>query len=190
MSVLGLTGQDEFEVQSAATMAETNAEYYTNISDKLVEAYSQELDVLMNRVKADCVDTEPSDKVLEMYTLELSNALYFVGQKLETIGIKEDLTKMAAKEAYNNAYLQHMETGDSKKKPTVAELTALSEDDAKYQTVINSIYARVYRQVKYKVDAAYEMLSSIRKIISKRMQELQLSMARQNGGVVVGKEEF
>lgn len=190
MSVLGLTGQDEFEVQSAATMAENNAEYYTNISDKLVEAYSNDLDLLMNRVRADCIETEPSDKVLEMYTLELSNALYFVGQKLETIGIKEDLTKMAAKEAYNNAYLHHMETGDAKKKPTVAELTALSEDDAKYQTVINSIYARVYRQVKYKVDAAYEMLSSIRKIISKRMQELQLSMARQNGGVVVGKEEF
>ena len=190
MSVLGLTEQDTFEVQSAATTAENNSEYYTNISDKLVEAYSHELDELMNRVRADCVDTEPSDKVLEMYTLELSNALYFVGQKLENIGIKDDLTKMAAKEAYNNAYLQHMEAGDAKKKPTVAELTALSEDDAKYQTVINSIYSRVYRQVKYKVDAAYEMLSSIRKIISKRMQELQLSMARQNGGVVLGKEEF
>ena len=190
MSVLGLTEQDTFEFQSAATTAENNSEYYTNISDKLVEAYSHELDELMNRVRADCVDTEPSDKVLEMYTLELSNALYFVGQKLENIGIKDDLTKMAAKEAYNNAYLQHMEAGDAKKKPTVAELTALSEDDSKYQTVINSIYSRVYRQVKYKVDAAYEMLSSIRKIISKRMQELQLSMARQNGGVVLGKEEF
>ena len=60
MSILGLTGQDEFEVQGAATMAESNAEYYTNISDKLVEAYSQGLDALMSRIKADCVETEPS----------------------------------------------------------------------------------------------------------------------------------
>ena len=190
MSILGLTGQDEFEVQGAATMAESNAEYYTNISDKLVEAYSQGLDSLMSRIKADCVETEPSDKVLEMYILELSNALYFVGQKLETVGVKEDLTKFAAKEVYNEAYLKYIDTGDAKKKPTVAELTAMSEDDAKYQNVINSIYSRVYRQLKYKVDASYEMLSSLRKILSKRMQDNQLSMARQSGGVVVGREEY
>jgi len=190
MSVLALNEQDEFQVKSAADMAEENAVYYTNISDKLVTAYSSDLDEIMNRIKADCIEVEPSDKMLENYTMELSNALYFIGQKLETIGIKEDLSKMAAKEVYNEAYLNHMDAGDAKKKPTVAELTALSEADAKYQTVINSIYARVYRQIKFKVDAAYEMLSSIRKIISKRMQDNQLSMARQTGGIVVGREEF
>lgn len=190
MSVLSLTAQDEFEVRNASNMAEANAVYYTDISDALVQAYSSDLDTLMHRIKADCIEVEPSDKMLEGYTLELSNALYFIGQKLENIGIKDDLSKMAAKEVYNEAYLNYMNAGDAKKKPTVAELTAMSEADAKYQTVLNSIYARVYRQIKFKVDAAYEMLSSIRKIISKRMQDNQLSMARQTGGVVIGREEF
>ena len=190
MSVLNVTEMDKIDIDRVSSEAEENSIYYTSISDKLVSAYSQDLDVLMNRIRVDCVENEPSDKVLEVYTMELSNALYFVGQKLETVGIKEDLTKLAAKEAYNDAYLDHMDSGDAKKKPTVAELTALSEADSKYQTVINSIYARVYRQLKYKVDAAYEMLSSIRKIISKRMQDNQLFMARSNGGLVVGKEEF
>ena len=190
MSILSMTEQDELQVRTATETAETNATYYTNISDKLLVVYSADLDSIMERIKADCVEVEPSDKMLESYTMELSNALYFVGQKLESVGIKDDLSKMAAKEIYNESYLNYLDIGDAKKKPTVAELTALSEADAKYQTVVNSIYSRVYRQLKYKVDAAYEMLSSIRKIISKRMQDNQLSAARQSGGVVMGREEF
>ena len=190
MSILSITEDDKFKIDTATADAETNASYYTEISDNLVKSYSQDLDQLMMRVYRDCVETEPSDKILEMYTMELSNALYFIGARVESVGIKEDLTKMAAKEAYNDAYLDHMDTGDAKKKPTVAELTALSEDDAKYQTVVNSIYSRVYKQLKTKVDAAYEMLNSIRKIISKRMQESQLSAVRNTGGIVTGKEEF
>jgi hypothetical protein len=190
MSILSLTEQDELNMRAVTATAESNASYYTDISDSLVDAYSSDLDSLMNRIKADCIEVEPSDKVLESYTMELSNALYFVGQKLEAVGIKDDLSKMASKEIYNESYLSYLDNGDAKKKPTVAELTALAEADSKYQTVLNSIYSRVYRQIKYKVDAAYEMLSSIRKIISKRMQDNQLSMARQTGGVVIGREEF
>lgn len=189
MSILGITGEDEVKINGVLAMTRDNSEYYTRVSDQLVEAYSSDLDALMSRIRSDCIDTEPSDSVLEGYTLELSNSLYFIGQKLETVGVKEDLTKMATKEIYNAAYLRYLNITNGKK-PTVAELTALSEDDSKYQSVINSIYSRVYRQLKYKVDAAYEMLSSIRKIISKRMQDNQLSMTRQNGGIVVGKEEF
>ena len=190
MSILSADKEDKMKIEEVVEESEENSVYYTSISDTLVSSYSSDLDDLMNKIKANCVDQDPSDKLLESYTMELSNALYFVGQKLETVGIKDDLTKMAAKEVYNDAYLKYLDVGAGGKKPTVAELTALSEDDAKYQTVINSIYSRVYRQLKYKVDAAYEMLSSIRKIISKRMQENQLSMARQTGGVVIGREEF
>lgn len=190
MSILSVNEQDKVQIDFVAEQTETNSAEYTGISEKLVAAYSIDLDALMTKIRLDCVENEASDKQLENYTMELSNTLYFIGEKLETVGIKEDLTKMAAKEAYNNAYMDHMDAGAGAKKPTVAELTALAEDDSKYQTVINSIYSRVYRQLKYKVDAAYEMLSSLRKIISKRMQENQLSMARQTGGIVVGREEF
>ncbi len=189
MSVLCLDENDKFQVNAVAEATESNSEYYMDISNKLVESYSSDLDVLMGRVKVDCVDTEPTDSVIESYILELSNLLYFVGKNVESVGVKEDLTKMAAKEVYNTSYLNHMDAGAGKK-PTVAELTALSEDDAKYQNVINSIYSRVYRQLKYKVDSAYEMLSSLRKVLSKRMQEMQLSATRQGGGVFVGREEF
>jgi vacuolar-type H+-ATPase subunit B/Vma2 len=190
MSILSISENDKLQIDTAASQAEDNAGYYTNISDSIVKTYSEDLDKLMARIYEDCVNVEPSDKTLEAYTMELSNALYFIGARVESVGIKEDLTKMAAKEAYNDAYLNHMDVADAKKKPTVAELTALSEDDSKYQQVINSIYTRVYKQLKYKVDSAYEMLNSLRKVISRRMQESQLSTMRSSGGVVYGKEEF
>lgn len=165
-----------------------NVGYFTQISDSLVEAYTQDMDNLMRCIKADTVDTEPSDVVLEKYVLELSNLLYFMGQRLESVGVKEDLSKLAAKEVYNNSYMDNLSRDG--KKPTVAELNTMAENDSKYETVINTIYSRAYRQIKYKSDAAYEMLSSLRKIISKRMQEYQLSYTRQNGGIVTGREEF
>lgn len=165
-----------------------NTEYFTNISDSLVNAYTVDLDELMKRIKLDTVDTEPTDSLLEHYVLELSNLLYFIGQRLENMGIKEDLSKIATKEVYNNSYMDNLSREG--KKPTVAELTTMAENDSKYESVITNIYSRAYRQIKYKTDAAYEMLSSLRKIISRRMQEYQLSFTRQNNGIVTGREEF
>lgn len=66
----------------------------------------------------------------------------------------------------------------------------MSENASRYETVVNSIYSRVYRQIKFKIDGAYEMLASLRKIVSKRMQENQLSYTRNSGSVVIGSEEF
>jgi hypothetical protein len=176
-------------VNEVVKSTEENSQYFTNISDSLVLGYTSDLDQLMIKIHVDTVENEATDAQLEKYILELSNALYFIGARLEAMGIKDDLSKLAAKQVYNEAYLDA--PVDAKgKKPTVAELTAIAEDSSRYETIMNNIYSRAYRQIKYKVDAAYEMLSSIRKIISKRMQDNQLSAARQSGGVVVGREEF
>jgi hypothetical protein len=108
------------------------------------------------------------------YAFALSSALYFIGTNLEVVGIKEDLSKLAAKESFNNAYLAHqVKDADRKNKTTVAELNAIAENLSRYEQVINSLYARVYKQIKFKVDAGYEMLATIRKIITKRMEENQ-----------------
>lgn len=165
-------------------------DYFTFISDKVVTAYTDDLNHLMTNIREDTIDNTPSDEILEKYVLELSNMLYFMGTRLESVGIKEDITKMSAKEVFNNTYSKNLEVGPGGKKPTVAELNVMSEDASRYETVVNSIYSRVYRQIKFKIDASYEMLASLRKIISKRMQENQLSYTRNSGSVVIGSEEF
>lgn len=167
-----------------------NTNYFTQISDKVVTAYTNDLDTLMNKIREDTVENTPSDDILERYVLELSNILYFLGTRLETVGIKDDITRMSAKEVYNNTYSNNLDVSPGGKKPTVAELNVMSENASRYETVVNSIYSRVYRQIKFKIDGAYEMLASLRKIVSKRMQENQLSHTRNSGSVVIGSEEF
>lgn len=182
------TVQDN-QIDELVRETEENVTYFTNISDSLVIGYTSDLDQLMIRVHADTVENEATDSQLEKYILELSNALYFIGSRLEAMGIKDDLSKLAAKQVYNEAYLDA--PVDAKgKKPTVAELSAMAEDSSRYETIMNNIYSRAYRQIKYKVDAAYEMLASLRKVISKRMQEAQLAFQRNNGTLVMGQEEF
>ena len=176
------------EVDNIFEKTYENSDYFTSISKSVVEAYTTDLDNLMLSIRHECVETNPDDDILERYILELSNSLYFLGSSLETVGIKDDVTRMAAKEAYNNSYLENCVNTEGSKKPTVAELQVNAENKSKYETVVNSIYNRVYKQIKYKIDAAYEMLNSLRKIITKRMQENQLSGFRTNDSLVLGKD--
>lgn len=160
---------------------EDNALYYTQISDTIIKSYTEDFDNLMMDLRKDIIENDADDVLLEKYVLELNNMLYFLGDKLEQVGIKDDISKMAAKEIFNNTYLQSREKdAERKNKLTVAELTALSEDASKYETILNSIYNRVYRQIKYKMDAGYDMVNTIRKIITKRMQDVNLSMYSPN----------
>ena len=41
--------------------------------------------------------------------------------------------------------------------------------------MMNAIYSHVVKAVKGKIDSAYELLSTMKKIISKRMSDAQLS---------------
>lgn len=183
--------QSKVEITNVFEKTDEASSLFTNISDEVVKAYTSDLDKLLVKIKENAVENTPSDNILEKLVMELSNILYFMGTRLESVGIKDDITKLSAKEVYNNSYTNNLtNVSDQKKKPTVAELTVLAENDSRYQTVVNNIYSRVYRQIKYKIDAAYEMLSSLRKIISKRMQENQLDYTRNTGSVVVGSEEF
>ena len=170
-----LTEPSGSKILEVSNITEENSQEFTNISDQIVSAYTDELDSLMVDMNNDIIKKDASDLLLEKYWLELINMLCFMGQKLETIGIKDDLSKLSAKEVYNDAYL-NTPASENGKKTTVAELTAIAENKSRYETIMNNIYSRAYKQIKFKIDAGYEMLSSLRKIISKRMQEAQLNM--------------
>ncbi len=172
-----LTNIESEKMEEVVNTTEENVVYFTNISDELVKQYTSDMDQLMKDLYVDCIQNDASDKILEKYLLELNNMLYFLGTKLETVGIKEDLSRIAAKESYNDAYLKNrLKDAENRNKTTVAELTALAEDSSRYETVLNSLYSRVYKQIRFKMDAGYDMVNTLRKIISKRMQDQSLSM--------------
>lgn len=178
---------DEVKINNIVDSTEANVDYFNNICDKMVSFHMVNIDRIMTQIQLYVVDTEADDATLEKYILELSNALYFAGGKLEGMGIKDDLSKLAAKEVFNNTYLD-APLDEKGKKPTVAELTAMSEDASRYETIMNNIYSRAYRQIKYKIDASYEMLASLRKVLTKRMQDANLNSQTNHGSLVFGEE--
>lgn len=179
---------DTNKVEQLMQETNNNVVYFENITGNVVKAYSTDLDNLMQAIYENIILVDqPALNTLEKYFLELSNCLYYMGDKLEKLGVYDVMSKNAYKEVYNNSYLNQTDIGDSKKKPTVAELTAQAENDAQYENIVSDVYAKAYKIVKNKVDAATTMLNSISKIISKRMVEMQLNSVTPSGKQILNE---
>lgn len=172
-----LSNVDTDQVTAVLQETEENSIYFEDTSLRVVEAYTQSLDDLMKAIYQDIVLVDyPSELVLEKYFLELTNTVYFMGEKLESLGVRDDMSRAQYKEVYNAAYLgNQIKDVEKKNKTTVAENQAVAEKAALYENTVNSIYSRAYKIFKYKIDAANEMIKSLSKIISRRMQESSLN---------------
>lgn len=145
-----------------------------DISDKLVEQYCEDLDYEMSYIRNCLGNNEMTDQMLETYIMTLANILYFTGSAQEDLGIKEDTCKAIRAEIYNKTY------EDSK--GTVAQKNALSELATQQETIVLNIYSRAYKKVKLRMEAGYEMLNSLKKVMNKRITEMELSNSRYIGG--------
>ena len=145
------------------------------VYNKIVESVTRDLDEVMQEVYREVVLQEdaPIDKVQNLF-LKLGNYVYFFGSSVEKLGLDSDLAENLMKEKYNNAYNDNLMNPDGKKR-TANELTAIAEAASFSETVMNDIYKRVYKTVKFKVDSAQSMVSSLSKVLSKKMQEMNFS---------------
>lgn len=186
-----LNNIDTENVQKLMRETSENVQYFENITKDVVDAYSKDLDWIMGEIYKDilCKDQPPLN-TLEKYFLELSHCLYYMGDKLEKLGIYDVMSKNAYKEVYNTSYLGLTDVGDTKKKPTVAELTAMAENESQYENVVSDVYSKAYKIVKNKVDTATTMLNSISKIISKRMVEMQLNSVTPTGKQILNESTY
>ena len=141
------------------------------ISDNLVEKYCEDLDNIMSELRQEITSKEIDNYILESYIMELANTLYFTGSAQEDLGIKEDTCKAIRQEVYSKA--REQATGK-----TVADKTAQAELIAQAETMTLAIYSRAYKKVKLRMDAGYEMLNSLKKVMNKRIAEMELSNSR------------
>ena len=175
---------DEENVKKLMGDTDNNVSYFNSVMEQTADRYTKTLDEIMtklNRVILSPDDISVED--LEKYLLELTNTLYFIGTGSERLGVYDDMSKAAQKEVYNRAYLNNQVDFSDKKKPTVAENQAVAEQKSQYESVVNSIYNHASKIVKYKIEAAYEMASALKKIVSRRMQEENLSSMQTRFGV-------
>ena len=140
-----------------------------DLTNKLVADYCKQLDNYVKFVKDLLQDNEhpPTAVELDDIVMNLPVLLYFCGEAQENLGIKTDVAKAIKQEKYNEIYREV--------KGTIADKTAKSELAAQSETITHIIYDRAYKIVKNKLEASYELLSSIKKVITRRISEQSLA---------------
>lgn len=109
----------------------------------------------------------PTDEELEDMCMNLSAKIYFLSGACEQLGIKDDLSKAIKNEMFNKK--RDEVTG------TVADKDSYAELESQQEQITNICYSRAYKIVKNKVENAQELLQSCKKVLSRRMSELELS---------------
>lgn len=179
-----LNNVDTTKVNKLLEETSLNVRYFNNACADVVRKYSQSLDDLMKEIYVVCIKSnEATLENLEKYYLELSNLVYFMQEKVEELGVYADMSESASKEVYSKSYLSNSVIKDvnGKSKSTVAELQAQANLDSQYENVVSSIYEHAYKIVKNKVSSAQDLMNTLRKIISSRNTEMQLSAFSSKG---------
>ena len=112
-------------------------------------------------------DNSVSDDELEDFTLNLPSLLYLVSARREELKVKEDVAKAVHKDVYNR--VREKAQGTVADKDTAADLAAQSEAI----TVI--VLQRAGSTIKTREEAAWEMLNSVKKVLTRRTEEIRLS---------------
>lgn len=160
---------DISRVNNIRLHVEDNAKIVDGIVADIIQPYCKDLDNYVSFIKGCLKDGEkpPTTSELEDFCMNLSALIYFAGGMCENLGVKDDISKAVYKETYNNARDDY--------KGTIADKNAQAELASQQEQLTNICFSRAYKTMKAKVDAAQELLSSCKKVLSHRMQEEQLT---------------
>ena len=139
-------------------MSKADIEAIEKIQSK-VDFDSEQLQQIVNSI------VEPE---LDDFCMNLSVYIYYASGMQEQLGIKDDIARAIYKEMYHSSR-------DSLTGGTIADKDSIAELKSQQELITSMLYKRAYSQVKAKVSAAQELLSSCKKIISRRMSEAELT---------------
>lgn len=158
-------------IKQIQNKVDVDAEQLQSIVVSIIEPYVKDLDAYVDFVKTLVTDKDnpPTAQELDDFCMNLSVYIYYASGMQEQLGIKDDIARALYKEMYNSSR-------DSLTGGTVADKDSIAELRSQQEMITSMLYKRAYSQVKAKVAAAQELLSSCKKIISRRMSENELTM--------------
>lgn len=161
---------DNEQFEEVSYVVEEHSKTITDIVCRIVDKYTADLDSFVERVKNGLEDKEKplTTNELSNICMRLATYIYFASAMTEQLGIKDDISKAVYKEVYNN-------NRNLLEKGTVADKNTQAELSSQKEYLVNVIYSRSFRIVKEKVDSAQELLSSCKKVLTLRINELNLS---------------
>ena len=149
---------------------ENNSKTMDDIVKDIIDPYVRDLDAYVSFI-ADCLkdgDNPPTNAELEDFCMNLSTYIYFASGMCEQLGVRDSISKAVYKETYNTAR-------NSQEKGTVADKDTTAELASQQEQLVSICYTAAYKTMKAKIDNAQELLSSCKKSLSHRMQEMELT---------------
>lgn len=161
---------DKTKVKAVQDKVDLDTKQLEDVVNGIVTPYTERLDNYVDFIAGILKDGEnpPTAQELDDFCMNLSVYLYYASAMQEQLGIKNDISNAIYKEMYNNAR-QVQDKGTVDDKNSLAELASQTE----YLTSV--CYKRAFGICKARVGAGQELLSSIKKIISRRMSEVELT---------------
>ena len=169
------TEEDMTKITEIQNRVEENSKQMDDIVRNIIHPYTKDLDAYVGFIR-DCLadgQNPPTDAELDDFVMNLSTYIYFASSMCEQLGIRDDIAEAVYKEMYHSSRAK-LDEG------TVADKNSLAELEAQKENVIAICYARSYKAVKAKVEAAQELLSSCKKVLSRRLAELNLTQMFNN----------
>lgn len=140
-----------------------NFELLQEIESDLISPYIKDLDKIIKRIqeilKRDNKDI--SNKELSQFILELPTTLYFTSEGVEKLALKETIMTAIKNDFYNRTNLRA--TGNIEARKAIADLATQKEQ------LMQALYKSAYRTIKFKIDIGFELINSLKKILSDRM---------------------
>ena len=165
-----LDAEDLKEVEGIKARVEENSKQMQEIVIGIVRPYIEDLDNYVSFIRECLADGQnpPTDVELDDFIMNLSTYIYFASGMCEQLGIRDDMAEAVYKELYHSVRAD-LDKG------TIADKNSLAELETQKENIVSICYSRAYRIVKAKVEAAQELLSSCKKVLSRRMSERELT---------------
>ena len=158
------------KVKEVRLHIEHNSVTIDDIVNEIIQPYCRDLDEYVDFIR-DCLkggENPPTNAELEDWCMNLSTFIYFAGGLCEQLGVRDDISKAVYRETYNSAR-------SNESKGTVADKDTIAELSSQQELLTNICYNRAYKTMKAKVENAQELLASVKKTLSHRMQEMELT---------------
>lgn len=158
------------DVKPLQDEVESTSSLMDEIVEGIITTYCSDLDNYVTFISDVLQDGEsqPTDAELDDFCLNLSAKIYFASAACERLGIRDDISRAIYKEIYHSKRAE-LDSG------TVADKNSLAELQSQNEQLTSICYNRAYKIMKAKVDSAQELLGSCKKVLSRRMSELELT---------------
>lgn len=156
------------KLRTLKSKVEADSKTIERIVEQIIGRYCRELDEFVSDLRERLNDErEVSTDELERYIFKLPILMYFSATGLENLGIEGETAKAQKMEAFNRAYIDA--------EGTIQDKTKQSELETFNEHLIEVCFSRAYKKLKLNLEMAEHIFSGLKKIISKRISEDDLT---------------